>query len=155
MQRDIFTVFQIAIWSTTNILRNFQVTDSKLNNNGQILAHFEEHKERSGVWLSLLMACLAYKSFPFLSNRLNKIFWWLKSRVLTKRNKCKYITITERAKRHDLWPKHNQMRFTVGVKHVVILNLFERTSIQNVLGESCVKVISVKNSTMCKNYKTR
>ena len=48
------------------------------------------------------------------------------------------------------------MRFKVGVKHVVILNLFETTSIHNVLGEleleSCAKVLSVKNSTMCKNY---
>lgn len=79
----------------------------------------------------------------------------MKSRVLTKWNKCKYYTITERAKKHDLWsPKHNQMRFTVGVKHVVILNLFEITSIQDVLGESCAKVLSVKISTMCKNYKT-
>ena len=123
------------------------LTQNRLTN-GQILAHFEEHKKRSGGWLSLIVACL----FP--SNRLNKSFGWLKSRVLTKRNKCKYNTVTERAKKHDPCPKHNQMRFTVGVKHVVILNLFETTSIQNVLGESCVKVLSVKNSTMCKNYNT-
>ena len=81
----------------------------------------------------------------------------MKSCALTKWNKCKYYTITKRAKKHDLWsPKHNQMRFKVGVKHVVILNLFETTSIHNVLGEleleSCAKVSSVKNSTMCKNY---
>ena len=128
------------------------MTQNRLTN-GQILAHFEEHKKRSGVLLSLLMACLAYKNILFPSNRLNKIFGWLKSRVLTKRNKCKYKTITERAKKHDLCLKHNQMRFTVGVKHV-ILNLFETTSIQDVLDESCVKVLSVKNSTMCKNYNT-
>ena len=58
---------------------------------------------------------LAWKSILFSSNQRNKIFGQMKLQSQPNAN----VTL-KTGEKSDLWPKHNQMRITVGAKPLVI-----------------------------------
>ena len=86
--------------------------------NRQNLALFHELKKRIGTWLWTPRLVYSERVFFFLQISERKFLGkWNHERWQSEAN---VIVTIKTGEKRDLWPKHNQMRITVGAKPLII-----------------------------------